>query len=92
MADYISDTTDTSDSIVTFYPSDTTGAYCVGSEWDSYEDEKCVKLIREYTNRDKAEEICNKERLQTDSFAPTLVSIKSAAEQEFLTNYGFNTF
>ncbi|CAK9251863.1 unnamed protein product [Sphagnum jensenii] len=35
--------------------------------------------------------MCNLEYLKSDSFVPTLVSIKSAAEQEYLTKFVFDT-
>ncbi len=82
MTDYISDTTD---------PSDGTFTYCSGSGWVAFKDEKCFKLIKKWATHDNAEIICNQEYFRTDSFAPTLVSIKSSAEQEYLTKFVFNT-
>ncbi len=82
MTDYISDTTD---------PSDGTFTYCGGSGWVAYKDEKCFKLIKKWATHDEAETICNQEYFRTDSFVPTLVSIKSSAEQEYLTKFVFNT-
>jgi hypothetical protein len=83
VADYISHTTDI------FEPSDSTGP-CYGKEWVAYKDEKCFKLIEENVERDKAEENCNKGFFKNDLFIPTLVSIKSAAEQQFLTKFVFD--
>jgi hypothetical protein len=59
--------------------------------WVSYKDEKCVKLIKVWATHDEAEEICNNERLQADSFLPRLVSIKSTAEEEYLIEFVFVT-
>ncbi len=72
------------------YISDTTATYCDGSEWVAYEDEKCFKFVNKFTTRDNAEEICDQQRLKTDSYNPTLVSIKSESEQKYLTKYLFD--
>ena len=82
MSDYISDTID---------PSDGTSAYCGGNDWVPYKDEKCFKISEKLATRDEAETICNQEYFRTDSVAPTLASIKSAAEQEYLTKFIFET-
>ena len=82
MSDYISDTTD---------PSDGTSAYCGGNDWVPYKDEKCFKIIEKLATHDEAETICNQEYFRTNSVTPTLVSIKSAAEQEYLTKFVFET-
>jgi hypothetical protein len=92
VADYTVDTTktcDTSDSIKNSDPIDT-GTFCYGSEWIAYKDEKCFKLIRKWATHKEAEDICKKERLRTELYTPRLVSIKSATEQEYLTNFVFD--
>jgi hypothetical protein len=92
VADYTVDTTktnDTSESIENSDPIDTS-TFCDGSEWIAYKDEKCFKLIRKWATHKEAEDICKEERLQTDLYTPRLVSIKSATEQEYLTNFVFD--
>jgi microcystin-dependent protein len=94
VADYAVDTTktsDTSDSIKNSDPIDTS-TFCDGSKWIAYKDEKCFKLIiKKWVTYKEAEDICKKERLRTDLYTPRLISIKSATEQEYLTNFVFNT-
>jgi len=94
VTDSISDTTDTSDNISIFYPTDPSGGtltYCDGSGWVAYKDEKCFKLIKKWATFDEAEIICNQEYSRTDSYSRTLVLIKSSAEQEYLTNFVFDS-
>jgi len=62
---------------------------CGDSSWVTYKDEKCFKLIDDFKTYDKAKEICNQQLLYTDSSTPTLVSIKSTAEQEYLNKFLF---
>jgi predicted nucleic acid-binding Zn-ribbon protein len=85
VADYISDTTDI---FSTTNPSDSSFTFCGGNDWIAYKDEKCFKIIKTSATHDEAEIICNQD-FRTDSVAPTLVSIKSAAEQEYLTKFVF---
>lgn len=47
-----------------------------------------MKIVRAFTTRDLAEEICNSE--SSTSSVPTLVTISSAEEQKFLSEYIFN--
>ncbi|KAG4070057.1 hypothetical protein HA402_013717 [Bradysia odoriphaga] len=58
---------------------------CGDDNWIAYKDEKCVKLFRTFATRDQAEEVCNQE-IGIIS-VPTLVTIRSAAEQKFLVEY-----
>ncbi len=63
---------------------------CGENGWVAYKDEKCFKIFpNEVRNRDEAEGKCKEERFQ--SIIPSLVIIKSEAEQEFLNNLIFNT-
>jgi hypothetical protein len=64
---------------------------CGGNNWIAFEDEKCSKLIKQYTNYNDAESACSEERAQTESYLPRLVTIKTTAELNFLTDYVFNT-
>ncbi|XP_037047875.1 uncharacterized protein LOC119082462 [Bradysia coprophila] len=57
---------------------------CLDADWFPFEDEKCVKMFTSFADRDDAERICNQHN-------GTLVTIKSAAEQKFLTELAFNT-
>lgn len=63
---------------------------CSGENWISFED-KCFKLIEKQATREEAEQLCIKEHWNTDdnSLVPTLASIKSTAEQTFLTTFVF---
>lgn len=53
--------------------------------WIPYQDEKCVKLFPDRVTRDQAEVMCNDQ--SSDLSIPTLVTIKSADEQQFLVEY-----
>ena len=64
---------------------------CGGDNWIAFKDEKCFKLIKKFATGDEARKICNQEYLQSDSSLPTLASINSAAEQEYLTKFIFDT-
>lgn len=50
-----------------------------------YGEGKCVKLFRNYLPRHEAEEQCNQQL--SDASIPTLVTIRSADEQQFLVEY-----
>lgn len=58
---------------------------CGDNSWIAYKDEKCVKLFRTFATRDQAEEVCNQQAGIIS--VPTLVTIRSAAEQNFLVEY-----
>jgi hypothetical protein len=62
---------------------------CGDENWVTYKDEKCFKLIDDFKTRDEAEKICN-QLLYTDLSIPTLVSIKSTAEQDYLNEFLYN--
>lgn len=64
---------------------------CPGENWIAYKDEKCFKLIKTFTNGNQARTLCQGEKLHDDQLAPTLASIHSAEEQEFLNNFIFKT-
>lgn len=53
--------------------------------WIPYRDEKCVKLFPNFVTRNQAEIMCNEQ--PSDLSIPTLVAIRSAAEQQFLVEY-----
>lgn len=62
---------------------------CGDDSWIPYKDEKCVKLFKTFLTRLQAQEHCNQQVSISD--IPTLVTIKSAAEQTFLNKYVFNS-
>jgi len=64
---------------------------CDGDNWIAYGNEKCFKLVKNHVSRDQAEEVCNKLGLVTDASVPTLASIHSPDEYEFLTKHVFNS-
>lgn len=53
-------------------------------DWESFKDEKCVKLLDNIETHDGAVELCKKQVATA-----TLVSILSTEEQDFLENYIF---
>jgi hypothetical protein len=66
-------------------------------DWDGIGIENFVnsmlyfKLVKQSANYDEAEKICNSYlRISDLSFAPTLASIKTSTQQQFLNDYIFN--
>ncbi|KAJ6649710.1 Lithostathine-2, partial [Pseudolycoriella hygida] len=60
---------------------------CEGDDWFAFEHEKCFKLVQKTATRYEAERICNADRVLSDdiSLFATLATIKSSAEQTFLS-------
>jgi hypothetical protein len=66
-------------------------SFCGSGGWVAFEDEKCFKFVNRVVTYEEAEQTCNNQARSspTLNFLPTLVSIKSQEEQQFLEKYLF---
>ncbi len=66
-------------------------SFCGSGGWVAFTDEKCFKLVNQLVTHEEAEQICNNEARASpaSNLLPTLVSIKSLEEQQFLERYLF---
>lgn len=65
-------------------------AECEGTDWVTYRDLKCFKLIKQFATREQAVALCAKEQISaSESHPPILATVKSEDEQTFLTRYLF---
>jgi hypothetical protein len=62
---------------------------CPSDDWVAYTDSKCFKIVRTYSDGSNATDICQAEGSEGPPI--TLATIRSSLEQQFLTEYVFNT-